>query len=78
MAAKAYLLVETTVGKTREVATTLTGLPGVSTVDIVTGPHDIIAVINADDISIIGDLVTTRIHTIDGVSKTTTCISVTG
>ena len=78
MAAKAYLLVETTVGKTREVATTLTGLPGVSTVDIVTGPHDIIAVINSDDISIIGDLVTTRIHTIDGVSKTTTCISVTG
>ncbi|CAI8031158.1 Putative acyl-CoA dehydrogenase FadE17 [Geodia barretti] len=58
MATKAYLLVETSVGKTREVATTLTGLPGIATVDVVTGPYDIIAMISADDISVVGDLVT--------------------
>ena len=78
MATKAYLLVETSVGRTREVATTLTGLPGISTVDVVTGPYDIIAMINADDISVVGDLVTGHIHTVDGVVRTVTCVAVGG
>ena len=78
MAAKAYLLVETSVGKTREVATRLTGLAGITSVDVVTGPFDIIATINADDVSFIGDLVTGQIHTVDGVHRTVTCIAVGG
>ena len=78
MATKAYLLVETSVGMTREVATALTGLPGITTVDVVTGPHDIIATINADDISVVGELVTNRIHTVNGVVRTVTCVAVGG
>ena len=46
MATKAYLLVETAVGKTRDVASTLRELNGIETVDVVTGPYDIIAVIS--------------------------------
>lgn len=78
MATKAYLLIETAVGKTREVAGTLTGLPGITTVDVVTGPYDIIALINGDDISVVGDLVTGRIHTVPGVVRTVTCVAVGG
>jgi DNA-binding Lrp family transcriptional regulator len=78
MATKAYLLVETSVGKTREVATTLTGLPGIATVDVVTGPYDIIAMISADDISVVGELVTGHIHTVNGVVRTVTCVAVGG
>ena len=78
MATKAYLLIETAVGKTREVATTLTGLPGIATVDVVTGPYDIIALINGDDISVVGDLVTGRIHIVPGVVRTVTCVAVGG
>jgi DNA-binding Lrp family transcriptional regulator len=78
MATKAYLLIETAVGKTREVATTLTGLPGIATVDVVTGPYDIIALINGDDISIVGDVVTGHIHTVPGVVRTVTCVAVGG
>jgi len=78
MATKAYLLVETAVGKTREVAATLTGLPGVATVDVVTGPYDIIAMISAEDISVVGELVTGRIHTVNGVVRTVTCVAVGG
>ncbi len=78
MATKAYLLIETAVGKTREVATTLTGLPGIAMVDVVTGPYDIIAMINGDDISVVGDLVTGRIHTVPGVVRTVTCVAVGG
>ena len=78
MATKAYLLIETAVGKTREVAGTLTGLPGIVTVDVVTGPYDIIALINGDDIAVVGDLVTGRIHTVPGVVRTVTCVAVGG
>ena len=52
MATKAYLLIETAVGKTRDVASTLTGLPGITTVDVVTGPYDIIAVVTGDDMAV--------------------------
>ena len=76
MATKAYLLVETAVGKTRDVATTLKNLEGIETVDVVTGPYDIIAMISADDMSVVGNLVTGSIHTVPGVVRTVTCVAV--
>ena len=78
MATKAYLLVETAVGKTRDVASTLSNLDGVGVVDIVTGPYDIIAVIEGDDMSVVGNVVTEKIHTVDGVVRTVTCVAVGG
>ena len=76
MATKAYLLVETAVGKTRNVASTLRELNGIETVDVVTGPYDIIAVISGDDMSVVGNLVTEGIHTVQGVVRTVTCVAV--
>jgi DNA-binding Lrp family transcriptional regulator len=76
MATKAYLLVETAVGKTRDVANTLRELNGIETVDVVTGPYDIIAVISGDDMSVVGNLVTEGIHTVTGVVRTVTCVAV--
>ena len=76
MATKAYLLVETAVGKTRDVASTLRDLSGIETVDVVTGPYDIIAVISGDDMSVVGNLVTEKIHTVAGVVRTVTCVAV--
>ena len=76
MATRAYLLVETTVGKTREVARTMTGLQGIESVDVVTGPYDIIAVINASDMTVVGNLVTSHIHNVPGVVRTVTCVAV--
>jgi len=77
MTTKAYLLIETAVGKTRDVATALTGLPGIATVDVVTGPYDIIAVVSGEDMTVVGDLVTGHIHTVTGVVRTVTCVAVT-
>ena len=76
MATKAYLLIETAVGKTREVANTLSGLNGIATVDVVTGPYDIIALVSGEDMSVVGDLVTGHIHTVPGVVRTVTCVAV--
>ena len=76
MTTKAYLLIETAVGKTRDVAGMLREINGINIVDVVTGPYDIIAVIEGDDMAVVGNVVTERIHTVSGVVCTVTCVAV--
>ncbi len=76
MATKAFILIETAVGRTREVADTLKTVGGMQSVDVVTGPYDIIAVIDTADINTMGSMVTEKIHTIGGVVRTVTCVAV--
>jgi DNA-binding Lrp family transcriptional regulator len=76
MTTKAYLLIETAVGKTRDVAGMLREIDGINIVDVVTGPYDIIAVIEGDDMAVVGNVVTERIHTVSGVVRTVTCVAV--
>ncbi len=71
MAIKGYLLVETAIGKTRDVATTLRTVDGIESADVVTGPFDIIAVINVEDFTKVGMLVTEEVHTIPGIVRAT-------
>ena len=78
MATKAYILIETAAGKTRDVTSELRSLSGVENVDTVTGPYDIIAVVSAPDLNAVGDLVTSEIHSIGGILRTVTCLSVSG
>jgi len=76
MAAKAFVLIETAVGRTRDVTSALRQLKGVQSVDPVTGPYDIIAVAEGESLTDIGDLVTSRIHPIPGISRTVTCLAI--
>ena len=76
MAARAFVLIETDVGKTRDVTTALKKLKDVKSVDTVTGPYDIIVIIEAKDLNDIGDLVTGSIHPITGISRTVTCLAI--
>ena len=76
MAAKAFVLIETVVGRTKEVVTSIKQLTGIKTVDAVTGPYDIIAVVEAQNLNEIGDLVTSVIHPIPGISRTVTCLAI--
>lgn len=76
MSTKAFILIETAVGKTREVASTLRNVGGMKSVDVVTGPYDVIAVIDAPDINTMGNVVTEKIHTLAGVVRTVTCVAV--
>jgi DNA-binding Lrp family transcriptional regulator len=76
MSTNAFILIETAVGKTREVADSLKAVGGMQSVDVVTGPYDVIAVIDAPDINTMGALVTEKIHTISGVVRTVTCVAV--
>ena len=76
MAAKAFVLIETAVGKSKEVVTALSKLKGVNSVDTVTGPYDIIAILQGESLNDIGDLVTGKIHPIPGISRTVTCLAI--
>ena len=76
MAAKAFVLIETAVARNKEVVTALKQLEGVKSVDIVTGPYDVIATIEGETLNDIGDLVTAKIHPIAGISRTVTCLVV--
>jgi len=75
VAAKAFVLIETAVGKSKGVVAALSKLKGVNSVDSVTGPYDIIAVIEGETLNDIGDLVTDKIHPIAGISRTVTCLA---
>ena len=75
-AAKAYVLIEVSVGRTKEVASVIAQLKGVKTVNAVTGPYDIIAVVEGESLNEIGDLVTSKIHPIAGISRTVTCLTI--
>ena len=72
---RAFVLIETAVGKTHDVVASLKGA-GVASVDVVTGPYDIIVVLKGADLSEIGNLVTGQVHTIPGIVRTVTCLAV--
>jgi DNA-binding Lrp family transcriptional regulator len=77
---KAYILVETTPGKTKSIKKALGKLKGTPTtitaLDAVTGPYDFIAVVEGPTLDAIGQLVTESLGAIDGVTRTTTCVAV--
>jgi DNA-binding Lrp family transcriptional regulator len=75
---KAFVLIETAVGKTKDVVTALSTVPTVTSVDVVTGPYDIICMVEAEDLSSVGDTVTGSVHTIGGIVRTVTCLAVGG
>jgi len=78
VAAKAFVLIETVVGRNKDVVAALRQLEGVKSVDTVTGPYDIIAIIEGETLNDIGDLVTGKIHPVAGISRTVTCLAIQG
>ncbi len=76
MAAKAFVLIETAVGKSKEVVEAIRQLKGVKSVDTVTGPYDVITIVEGENLNDIGDLVTAKIHPITGISRTVTCLAI--
>lgn len=62
-------------GRTKDVTNALKQLEEVKSVDPVTGPYDVIAVIERESLIDIGDLVTSKIHSVPGISRTVTCLA---
>ena len=76
MTTRAYILIETSVGKSQDVVNTLEEIDEVNMLDVVTGPYDIIAVLEANDLPSIGKILSNQMHRMPGIIKTVTCLSV--
>ncbi|TQS44261.1 Lrp/AsnC family transcriptional regulator [Cryptosporangium phraense] len=70
---QAYILIQTEVGKARDVAATVSDLPGVVQVDAVTGPYDVIVLTQADTVDELGSLVVSKVQSVAGITRTLTC-----
>ena len=75
METRAFILIETQVGRSNRVATELRNIPGVVSADPVTGTVDVIALIEANSMSAMAELVTSRIQGVRGVIRTVTCVA---
>ncbi len=73
MVVQAYILIQTEVGKARDVAATVSDLPGVVQVDAVTGPYDVIVRGEAKNVDELGKLVVAKIQAVEGITRTLTC-----
>ncbi|MCM2578754.1 Lrp/AsnC family transcriptional regulator [Streptomyces meridianus] len=70
---KAYILIQTEVGKASVVAETIAAIPGVIQAEDVTGPYDVIARAQSDTVDELGRLVVAKIQRVDGITRTLTC-----
>ncbi|MBA7675918.1 hypothetical protein ES703_84157 [subsurface metagenome] len=75
VSAKAFVLIEAEIGKSHEVVAALRKIEGVITADPVTGPYDVIAVVDGDSLDEIGSVVTGKIQPVPGVSRIVSCLA---
>ena len=76
VATKSFVLIEVEVGKARHVTTAIQKVSGVRSVDQVTGPYDIIVVLEGQDLNAVGDLLHGKIHPIPGIIRIVTCLAI--
>jgi len=69
----AYILIQTKVGRGADVTREISQLDGVTSVETVTGPYDVIAHAESRNLDGLSRHVVARIQEIDGVSRTLTC-----
>lgn len=70
---QAYILIQTEVGKAREVADAITGVAGVVRVDAVTGPYDVVVLAESATVDELGRMIVSRVQMVPGITRTLTC-----
>jgi DNA-binding Lrp family transcriptional regulator len=73
---KAYILIHIRTGEIREVVRQLRRVEGVTEANITFGPYDAVAVVEAQDVKNIGDIMVAAVQPIPGVLDTITCLAV--
>ena len=69
----AYILIQTEVGKAGQVTKQIGDIEGVVTVDPVTGPYDIVARAEAEDLDLLAKGTVMPMQELDGITRTLTC-----
>ncbi len=73
MVVNAYILIQTEVGKAADVARGIADVTGVTLAEDVTGPYDVIARAEAQNVDELGQLVVAKVQKIAGITRTLTC-----
>ena len=71
MAVNAYILIQTEVGKSEDVV--IAARSGVTAVNEVTGPYDVIVQCGSESVDDLGKLVVSAIQKVPGITRTLTC-----
>jgi DNA-binding Lrp family transcriptional regulator len=72
----AFIFIECTVGKAKDVAKKIAKISGVRISHAVTGAYDTIALIEAPDVNALGTTVVSKIQAVPGVLRTSTNVVV--
>ncbi|GAB4102103.1 Lrp/AsnC ligand binding domain-containing protein [Micromonospora zamorensis] len=70
---QAYILIQTEVGRARDVAGLIADIPGVVRVDAVTGPYDVVVLTEANTVDELGKLIVSKVQMVPGITRTLTC-----
>ncbi len=73
MSLKAYILINTQIGKTADVVKQLKDMDEIKHLDIIMGPYDIIAQVETDSHEELSHIVMQRLQSIDAIKHTMTC-----
>jgi DNA-binding Lrp family transcriptional regulator len=69
----AYILIQTEVGKASQVTEHIRGIDGIVSVDPVTGPYDVIARAQAEDLDLLAKGTVMPMQELEGITRTLTC-----
>jgi DNA-binding Lrp family transcriptional regulator len=69
----AFILIQTEVGRASQVTRELHSIDGIVAVDPVTGPYDVIARGEADDLDQLAKGIVMPVQAVEGVTRTLTC-----
>lgn len=73
---QAYVLITAAIGKVKQAAKEIQKLSGVKSVHVVTGPYDIIVLVEAPSLDTLTSTVVEGVHKVKGVVDTNTAIVV--
>ena len=78
MKRRAYVLIDAEKGQSSSIVIAICQKPEVVAADVIWGPHDVVAVIEADDIDKLMHFVQSDLSLVDGIAHIDTCLVVTG
>ncbi len=70
---QAYILIQTEVGRARDVAAQISNISGVIRVDAVVGPYDVVVLTEAGTVDELGKIVVSKVQLVPGITRTLTC-----
>jgi DNA-binding Lrp family transcriptional regulator len=75
MAIKAYVLIVTDPGKTKQVYSAIQGIAGIAELHEVMGPYDIVVELDVNNLQEIPPILGDRIRPIEGIQSTTSLVT---